>query len=108
MSSATLEELSRVLARPKLERYLSTSARRQFISALFHSATFVEPLEAINACRDPKDNKFLELAATGKAGYIVSGDQDLLVLNPFRGIQIITPADLVELLRGQPDAKDRE
>ena len=42
-------------------------------------------------CRDPKDDKFLELALNGKATHIVSGDEDLLVLHPFRGIPILTP-----------------
>jgi hypothetical protein len=50
----------------------------------------VEIEESINICRDPKDDKFLELAFSGKADFIVTGDQDLLVLNPFRNIEIIT------------------
>ena len=49
------------------------------------------------ACRDPKDNKFLELAVAGSAGYLISGDEDLLVLNPFRGIRIVTPAEFTAL-----------
>jgi predicted nucleic acid-binding protein len=43
------------------------------------------------ACRDPTDDKFLELAVNGRADLIVSGDADLLALDPFRGIPIITP-----------------
>jgi predicted nucleic acid-binding protein len=46
----------------------------------------------IAACRDPKDDKFLELAVNGRAEVIVSGDADLLVLDRFHGIPIITPA----------------
>ncbi len=46
--------------------------------------------EEINECRDPKDNKYLELVVSGKAECIVTGDEDLLVLNPFRGIEILT------------------
>jgi len=45
----------------------------------------------ITACRDPKDNKFLELAIAGNATHIVSGDNDLLELSPFEQIQIVTP-----------------
>ena len=51
--------------------------------------------ERITACRDPKDDKFLELAVNGHADLIVSGDADLLTLNPFQGTPIVTPADFV-------------
>ncbi len=45
---------------------------------------------------DPKDNKFLELALAGNATCIITGDKDLLVLNPFRNIQIISPKEFLE------------
>jgi predicted nucleic acid-binding protein len=56
----------------------------------------IADMPSIQACRDPKDDKFLALAAAGTAACIVSGDGDLLALNPFRGIPIITPADFVQ------------
>jgi predicted nucleic acid-binding protein len=59
------------------------------------AAELVAISERIAACRDPKDDKFLELAVSGKAEVIVSGDGDLLDLNPFRGIPIVTPATFV-------------
>ncbi len=46
----------------------------------------------ITACRDPKDDKFLEVAVAGHADIIVTGDKDLLALHPFEGIPIVTPA----------------
>ena len=49
-------------------------------------------IEAVSGCRDPDDDKFLELAVNGRADVIVSGDEDLLALDTFRGIPIITPA----------------
>ena len=52
--------------------------------------------ERIAACRDPTDDKFLELAVNGRADLIISGDADLLALNPFRDIAIVTPADFVQ------------
>ena len=58
-------------------------------------ALFIEPVVKISECRDPKDNKFLELAVAGKADCIVTGDKDLLVLNPFRGTKIISPIDFL-------------
>jgi putative PIN family toxin of toxin-antitoxin system len=57
---------------------------------------FIEPKTEITECRDPKDNKFLELAIAGNAECIVTGDKDLLELNPFRNIQIITPKEFLD------------
>jgi predicted nucleic acid-binding protein len=55
------------------------------------SSTLVEVFETIRVCRDPKDNMLLELAVSGKADVIVTGDTDLLVLNPFKNIAILQP-----------------
>ena len=52
-----------------------------------------EPTVRVTDSRDDKDNKYLELALAATAETIVSGDQDLLVLNPWRGVRILTPAD---------------
>jgi len=56
----------------------------------------VKTKEEITVCRDPKDNMILELAVAGQADYIVTGDKDLLALNPFRKIQIVTPAEFLK------------
>jgi len=63
---------------------------------LLQSAETVVITERIAVCRDPTDDKFLELAVNGQAGMIVSGDADLLALNPFRGIPIVPPATFVQ------------
>lgn len=68
------------------------------MAALLVSAVLIEPNEQVSICRDPKDNKFLELAVSGKADFIVSGDEDLLELNPFREIRILKPADFLQML----------
>ena len=52
--------------------------------------------ENIEACRDPKDDKFLELAVSGNADYIITGDDDLLELNPFQNVKIITSREFLE------------
>ena len=49
----------------------------------------------VTDCRDPKDNKFLELAVSANASCIITGDKDLLILNPFRGIDILNAADFL-------------
>ena len=58
-------------------------------------ALFIEISETINACRDPKDNKFLELAIAANAACIITGDDDLLILNPFRTIPILNASDFL-------------
>jgi len=61
------------------------------VRRIFSTAELVAIVERVTACRDPTDDKFLELAVNGRAEMIVTGDLDLLALNPFRGIPIITP-----------------
>jgi putative PIN family toxin of toxin-antitoxin system len=92
VSEPTLAELAGVLARPKFTPYVTIKDRQQFIRLLGRVAEMVPLTHIIRACRDPKDDKFLELAVNGGAQLIITGDKDLLVLNPFRGIPIITPA----------------
>ena len=57
----------------------------------------VDATERVHVCRDPEDNRILELAVNGDAGVIVTGDKDLLVLDPFRGVRIVTPAEFLKL-----------
>ncbi|PSF35170.1 putative toxin-antitoxin system toxin component, PIN family [Aphanothece hegewaldii CCALA 016] len=93
ISDSIEEELTEVLQRKKFDRYASFELRYDFLENFLLEALFIYVDQNIQACRDTKDNKFLELAVCGKATVIISGDQDLLVLNPFRGIAIITPQD---------------
>ena len=91
-SAATLAELNDVLLRPRFERYLQESRRLEFLQHLEQEAELVAITHRITACRDPKDDKFLELAVSGNASHLITGDNDLLALHPFRNIPIITPA----------------
>lgn len=91
LSAASLAELNDVLKREKFNKYLRPKERLQFLTAFVRVAKVIEIHETISACRDPKDDKFLEVAVNGKAACIISGDHDLLVLHPFRGIAIMTP-----------------
>lgn len=90
LSNSVLSELEEVLYRPKFDRYLTKERRQEFLEDLTENAQFIDVTEQINECRDPKDNKYLELALSGQAECIVTGDDDLLVLNPWRGIEILT------------------
>jgi putative PIN family toxin of toxin-antitoxin system len=90
MSNSVLEEIETVLLRPKFDKYISQLERRFFLTNFLKTVEFIAETEVVTICRDPKDDKILNLALSGQAEYIISGDQDLLVLNPFQGIQIIT------------------
>ena len=92
ISFAVLDELEAVMRRPRFDRYASAEERINFLDDLIERAEPVEITHRITACRDPKDDKFLELAVSGNASHIISGDRDLLALHPFRGISILTPA----------------
>jgi putative PIN family toxin of toxin-antitoxin system len=94
-SESTFKELKSTLLKPKFAEIAELITIRNFIINLVRIGEFIEPTEKITDCRDPKDNKFLELAVAGNADCIVTGDKDLLVLNPFRGIKIISPADFL-------------
>lgn len=97
VSSTIWAELEEVLARPRLEKYLSPDDRRRFLLALSQAVSFAEPTISLQVCRDPKDDRYLELAVSLQSACIVSGDRDLLVLNPFQGIQIMKPRDFLNL-----------
>ena len=71
--------------------------RIRLFDRLIGDAEIVDITESVQVCRGPKDDRILELAVNGDADYIVTGDSDLLVLNPFRGIEILRPSDFVEL-----------
>jgi putative PIN family toxin of toxin-antitoxin system len=91
LSDATAAELEEVLRRPKFDKYTEEHARLEFLAALIRQAEAVEITVTVTGCRDWKDDTFLELAVNGRASHLVSGDADLLVLQPFRGIEILTP-----------------
>jgi putative PIN family toxin of toxin-antitoxin system len=95
VSQVSADELTEVFIRPKFDKYLPLEMRLEIIDDFISLAYLVKPSVKIAECRDPKDDKFLELACAANAKCIVTGDQDLLVLNPFRSIPIITPADFL-------------
>jgi uncharacterized protein len=91
-SDDTIMELADVLARPKFDPYMTVEERRGFLRLLDRIAERIPITHVVRACRDPRDDKFLELAVNGAAQLIITGDGDLLALHPFRGIDILTPA----------------
>jgi putative PIN family toxin of toxin-antitoxin system len=106
VSRELLEELETRLARPKFNKYVDHSRRRAFISDLSLSAAHVELSGVVTVCRDPDDNKLLEIAIVGRADCLVTGDEDLLVLDPFKGVPILTPAGFVTTVLQSIDPSD--
>ena len=96
VSNETVEELADVLSREKFDRYVSLEDRQQFIRRVLQVATLVPVLSEIADLRDPKDNKFLALALDSESDCIISGDGDLLSLDPWRGINIVSPAGFLK------------
>lgn len=93
VSEATLLELLAVFARPRLARFIDPELRDEVVALFDAFGAFFIPTERVTDCRDAKDNKYLELALAASAGTIVSGDADLLVLHPWRGVCILRPAE---------------
>lgn len=102
VSDETIAELDDVLRRPKFDKYVSETQRLEFLAALVRAAEVIDVVDVVTDCRDPRDNKFLELALSGRGSHIVSGDSDLLVLHPFREITVLTPQSFLTI----PDAQD--
>ncbi|MFP4616319.1 MAG: putative toxin-antitoxin system toxin component, PIN family [Thiohalorhabdus sp.] len=92
VSEETLGELVEVLGRPKFGPYVTADDRRRFLELLGGVARVVPITRKTNACRDPKDDKFLDVAVCGEAAAIITGDQDLLELDPYHDIRIVRPA----------------
>jgi putative PIN family toxin of toxin-antitoxin system len=101
VSEASLAELSQVLFRPKFDRYVSLEDRRQFLGLLGGIVRVISIQHRVQVCRDPKDDMLLDVALNGEARFLITGDQDLLVLDEhFRqrhGLQILSPVDFLAL-----------
>lgn len=96
VSDKTIDELIEVLFRPKFDKYfLNDNERWLIINKLELNAKLFMPDMSITDCRDPKDNKFLELAISANASCLITGDKDVLILHPFRGIPILNAVDFI-------------
>ena len=97
-SSDMLTELLEVLTRPHLRVLMHEDEIASFLALIRRDALIVRPTRSVAACRDPKDNMLLNCALAGDVAYLVTGDRDLLVLNPFHGIRILSPANFGRLI----------
>ena len=85
-------ELADVLGRPKFDPYVTIRERQEFLRLFNRIADRIPITRIIKVCRDPKDDRFPEVAVNGTAQLIITGDADLLALHPFHGIDILTSA----------------
>ena len=96
-SESTMDELKNVLFRPKFDRYVSREDRALFLAHLDAAAEFVSIIQLVRECRDPNDDKFLEVVLNGSADVIITGDEDLQKMHPWRGIAIYSPSQYLRL-----------
>lgn len=92
MSQPVFDEVSDVLHRPRLARFVDPDLRADLLDQLVSGTLWFAPAEAVTDCRDAADNKYLELVLSAQASTLVSSDQHLLALHPWRGIPILRPA----------------
>jgi uncharacterized protein len=98
LSQEVEDEYREVIFRPKFDRYASVERRQRFLDIILVTAETIEPTEIVRECADPKDDKYLTLAAAGKADVIVSSDvRHLLSMHPWREISILSPANFLAL-----------
>jgi uncharacterized protein len=95
-SEATMSELAEVLSRSKFDSFVSRAERELFLAQIESTAEFVPIIQLVRACRDPNDDKFLEVALNGRVDVIITGDADLLEMHPWRGIAIRSPAEYLK------------
>jgi putative PIN family toxin of toxin-antitoxin system len=95
LSEPVYREIAEVLSRPKFARVLTSDRRVDVLELLSAAAIWLSPCETVRDCRDSKDNCYLELALAAGATVIVSGDSDLLDLDPWRGVRVLRPAQFV-------------
>ena len=96
ISQSLIDELIDTIRKPKLARLISASETEELLSTLLERASVVNPAFTLKFCRDPDDDMFLSCAVEGEASHIISWDQDLSVLSPFKGIEILTPGEFLK------------
>ncbi len=89
-SEELFAELITVLQRPKFKKYFSGAAIEELIALLYDRVEWIDVTQHFDECRDKKDNFLLDLSVSGRADYLVTGDEDLLILNPFHGVKIVS------------------
>ena len=101
VSDEMLKEISEVSSRPKFKNIFTAKRIKELFSLLDSYAIVVSPSQKVNVCRDGKDNFLLEVALEGEANYLVTGDEDLLVINTFQNTKIIRPKEFEDMFKSE-------
>lgn len=104
-TNETYQEISERIYKTKFDKYISDSRREEFLTSIKNISQFIQTKSKINDCRDPDDNKFLELVQDSNAKFLITGDKDLLILTsqPKYQALIISPRNFLELDLSQPE-----
>lgn len=96
LSEELLSEFLEVVSRPKLKKYFSEKDINKLLDAIQNNAEFIEVSSKVNVCRDYKDNFLLSLSLDGKADFLITGDEDLLVLKKIKKTSILKISDYLK------------
>ncbi len=102
LSPSILEEFSEVLDYPEIQEKITGKnlEMKMTVAKIKELATIVHPSEKLNVVKDdPDDDNIIECAVAGKVDYIISQDKHLLNLKSYAGIKIITPEELLKMVR---------
>lgn len=101
-STAQLAEVSAVLARPRLQKFLDADEAAAIIENIETRARILDAPGEMDLSPDPKDNPILAAAIAGNVDLIVSGDKKhMLALGAVEGIPVVTARDALDRLQGQ-------
>jgi uncharacterized protein len=102
-SDETYQELETRICKKKFNKYLEINDRQDFLLEIKNQSLFITISYQTTICSDPDDNKFLELAVSGMARYIITGDRDLLILENHNDIPIVKPTTFLDLVKSDND-----
>jgi hypothetical protein len=97
-SDELYSEIFSVLKRPKIHAKIKEERIKDLHNILEHRINYINPHDHISVCRDPKDNFLIELAVSAGADYLVTGDIDLLVLDPYQNLRIVKASEFEKIL----------
>ena len=92
----SLDEVKSVLSRPKFKKYINSEQIEDLLSLIKERSILLQATSIVEICRDPKDNYLLALAKDGNADFLISGDEDLLILKQFEGAKIVLISDFMK------------
>ncbi|MEI6025965.1 MAG: putative toxin-antitoxin system toxin component, PIN family [Betaproteobacteria bacterium] len=103
LCAATFAELETRLWRPKFDPYFTLPDRQALLHDLASSAHWHEAPQATGTwCRDPDDDKFIALALATQVTRLITGDADLLCLDPLAELRLLTPRQALDELQTSP------